>query len=59
VFGQDTDWTKPAAGDHHTRAVKTTGHLFCWGEDEFGQLGDFDDDEADAPDPIEVAPHPA
>ena len=34
-----TDATQLAAGNLHTCAVLTTGHIECWGSDEAGQLG--------------------
>ena len=35
-----TDWCAVAAGDRHTAAVKTTGELYAWGYNIFGQIGD-------------------
>ena len=32
-------WTTVAAGNHSTCAVKSSGALFCWGENDFGELG--------------------
>nr|MCA8838423.1 hypothetical protein [Pseudomonadota bacterium] len=37
--GADTDWTSISAGTIHTCATKTGGKLYCWGNNEFGQLG--------------------
>jgi alpha-tubulin suppressor-like RCC1 family protein len=28
-----------AAGDQHTCGIGTDNHIYCWGRDEFGQLG--------------------
>jgi alpha-tubulin suppressor-like RCC1 family protein len=35
-----SDWATVAAGISHTCAVKTTGTLWCWGDNDSGQLGD-------------------
>jgi alpha-tubulin suppressor-like RCC1 family protein len=32
--------TDIAAGGYHSCAVRSTGRVFCWGNNEFGQLGD-------------------
>ncbi|MGH9027903.1 MAG: RCC1 domain-containing protein [Acidimicrobiia bacterium] len=40
VTGTTTDWKKITGGASHTCATKQSGHLFCWGSDAFGQLGD-------------------
>ena len=34
-----TNWASVTAGGSHSCAVKTTGALFCWGDDGSGQLG--------------------
>lgn len=41
VAGGATNWADvEAGGDYHVCAIKTTGRLFCWGYDRYGQLGD-------------------
>lgn len=40
VSGASTDWASVAAGYSHTCGVRTTGRLYCWGEDRYGALGD-------------------
>jgi len=37
--GSDSDWTDVAAGASFTCARKTSGALYCWGANPFGQLG--------------------
>ena len=37
--GTATDWSKIAAGDAHSLAIKTDGTLWAWGFNLFGQLG--------------------
>lgn len=37
--GADSDWASAAAGSGHTIAVKTSGELWAWGNNYFGQLG--------------------
>lgn len=35
-----TTWKRVSAGTHHTCAISTTSELYCWGLNNFGQLGD-------------------
>jgi alpha-tubulin suppressor-like RCC1 family protein len=35
----DLDWVAVAAGDRSTCALKTGNRLFCWGRNDYGQLG--------------------
>lgn len=37
-----TDWRDVSAGEGHTCALKADGSLWCWGLDDFGQLGTGD-----------------
>lgn len=37
--GVDGDWASVASGGWHTVAIKTTGTLWTWGRNHFGQLG--------------------
>jgi alpha-tubulin suppressor-like RCC1 family protein len=36
-------------GQHHALAITTTGQLYAWGDNSFGQLGDGSTTEADTP----------
>jgi alpha-tubulin suppressor-like RCC1 family protein len=40
VAGGHTDWTSVSAGGRHTCARRSSGRLYCWGDDDGGQLGD-------------------
>jgi len=42
------------AGAWHTCALRANGAVLCWGTDNYGQLGDGDDDEVDEPSPVAV-----
>lgn len=35
-----TNWKQAAGGRRHTAAIKSDGSLWCWGLNDFGQLGD-------------------
>lgn len=54
VAGGATDWASVSTYSDTTCAVKTTGHLFCWGTDEMGVLGNGGTD-TDSSMPVEVA----
>jgi alpha-tubulin suppressor-like RCC1 family protein len=52
-----SDWAGVSAGWYHTGAAKRDGWLFCWGENEYGQLGNGDNTVAASATPIqEVTP---
>ena len=53
VAGGGTNWTAVSAGFMHTCARRSTGRLYCWGDDVVGQLGD-DGRVQDRNTPIEV-----
>jgi len=48
-----------ALGDDHACALRATGVVSCWGEDDSGQLGDDDGDTADSAVPVDVTGLPA
>jgi alpha-tubulin suppressor-like RCC1 family protein len=53
VAGERTDWSSVSAGDRVTCARRTTGRLFCWGDDDHLDLGDGLP-QAPQPVPVEV-----
>jgi hypothetical protein len=40
VAGALTDWTAVEAGERQTCGRRTSGRLYCWGSNAYGQLGD-------------------
>ncbi len=55
-----SDWSQMSAGETHTCAVRDNGgrhQLFCWGRNQYGQLGDGSDESRFAP--IEVTGKPS
>jgi alpha-tubulin suppressor-like RCC1 family protein len=52
--GADTNWKQVSAGSASTCATKTTGTLWCWGRDDFGQLGNGAGTTGDQSVPIQV-----
>jgi alpha-tubulin suppressor-like RCC1 family protein len=44
------------AGASHTCGIDATGKAWCWGSDQFGQIGDGDDGQADEYAPVPVSP---
>lgn len=47
------NWASISAGGDHTCGIRTSGRLFCWGQDTFGQLGDGGTN-TDQPSPVQV-----
>ena len=39
-ISSSTDWCQVSAGKLHSAAIKTSGELWMWGSNNFGQLGD-------------------
>jgi alpha-tubulin suppressor-like RCC1 family protein len=40
VAGARTDWAAVEAGERQTCGRRTSGRLYCWGDNTYGQLGD-------------------
>lgn len=55
VGAPTSDWVDIDGGGDHTCGIRSSGRLYCWGSDAFGQLGDGNDDGADEPLPVQVA----
>src|SRR5262245_55940925 len=49
-----SDWRQVSVGALHTCGIRTSGRLYCWGRDTYGQLGD-DVTVAEKSRPVEVA----
>ena len=47
--GTATNWQKVAAGTEHTCAVNAAKELYCWGRNNYGQLGLSDSSDRDTP----------
>lgn len=56
--GSDLDWERVVVGQYHACAIKSSGALWCWGIDNYGQLGDGGSDSGNgsSPSPVPVAP---
>lgn len=50
--GTDTDWVQVSAGGWHTCALKVDQTLWCWGANDFGQLGVALDAGTNTPQPV-------
>ena len=46
------DWTAIAAGEEHTLALRSTGEVYAWGEDDEGNLGYGVYDDVTVPTPV-------
>jgi alpha-tubulin suppressor-like RCC1 family protein len=53
LVGDINDITQVAAGEFYTCALRSTQHVYCWGENGLGQLGDGSTTNSDTP--VEVA----
>ena len=54
VSGGVTTWSAVALGAEHSCGLRTTGRLYCWGDDDNGQLGN-NGTLADVSTPVQVA----
>lgn len=52
--GAATDWRSVSAGSAWTCATKVNGTLWCWGSDDYGQLGNGPGTTGDQPSPLQV-----
>ncbi|HWH01880.1 MAG TPA: hypothetical protein VNV66_21775 [Pilimelia sp.] len=52
--GTQTTWTAPASGDAHACALQTSGSLWCWGANAYGQNGQGDFGNWNRPNPTRV-----
>jgi Regulator of chromosome condensation (RCC1) repeat len=52
--GGTADWRQVSTGSYHTCGIRTSGRLYCWGNDVSGQLGDGGTN-TNQPVPTEVA----
>jgi alpha-tubulin suppressor-like RCC1 family protein len=50
--GGVTGFVRIAAGDDHTCAVTNTGAAYCWGQNNFGQVGDNSQTDRLTPQPV-------
>lgn len=53
VAGGVTTWQPPTLGTSHACARRTTGRLYCWGDNQYGQLGTGGTDQSLTP--VEVS----
>jgi alpha-tubulin suppressor-like RCC1 family protein len=55
VAGGGTDWTSVTTGATHACGIRRPGRLYCWGQDNYGQVGDgAADGGADQPTPTRI-----
>ena len=63
-IGNNSDWTHIALGYSHACGICNNGQLFCWGKNNYGQLGDRtngideNDTDADKNIPIRIGDNP-
>jgi len=51
-IGTETNWNKIAAGWYHSVAIKTSGLLYSWGANDYGQLGKGDTQPRSTPETV-------
>lgn len=52
--GTDNDWRRVEVGAEFSCAIKSDGRLFCWGSNEYGQIGHGGDTNDVVPTPVAV-----
>ena len=52
VAGEQTDWIDAAIGSDHICAISSESQLYCWGDNEYGQLGDGTTEARSEPTPV-------
>ena len=53
VESGSSDWRQVSVGYEHTCGIRTSGRLYCWGNDSDGRLGDGGPNTSQ-PRPVEV-----
>jgi alpha-tubulin suppressor-like RCC1 family protein len=53
-IGTFEDWANVSAGGFHTCGVRKNGKLYCWGNDDAGQVGDGDADPGAVTAPLRI-----
>ena len=49
-IGNNSDWTHISSGGYHTCGLRNNnGELFCWGRNDYGQLGDGTNNDKNIP----------
>jgi len=48
-YSQSISWVSVSSGIYHTCGVKTDGTLYCWGYNNYGQLGDGTNNNSNIP----------
>jgi alpha-tubulin suppressor-like RCC1 family protein len=52
--GTDTDWSSVSVGLSHACAIRNSGTLWCWGNDDFDQLGIGGDGTMNESSPVQI-----
>jgi alpha-tubulin suppressor-like RCC1 family protein len=56
-IGAGEDWARVSTGRSHSCGVRKDGRLYCWGWDEFGQVGDGGSDTTAIKTPRRIGSH--
>jgi alpha-tubulin suppressor-like RCC1 family protein len=52
IFGNHSDWTSIKAANNISCGIRNGGRLYCWGGNDFGQLGDGTTIQRNSPVPV-------